>query len=195
MVLAAPPIASAIDALSSEDPQPRLLMPTPQGRRLDHQYVSELAQESHLAFICGHYEGIDERIVDLYHPEEFSIGDFVVSGGELPTLLAIDAVVRLQPGALGDADSAVEDSFAGDDNLLDHPCYTKPRELMDQGAQCPAGWGPCGHRGLETRRAPSSNQRTPSRPVALVYVEGLARRSDMTRTVSDIGSSGQYAAI
>jgi tRNA (guanine37-N1)-methyltransferase len=128
MVLAAPPIAGAIDHLRAEDPACRLLLPSPQGRRVEHRWIRSLADSGQtLVFLCGHYEGIDERIAQLYAPEEFSLGDFVVSGGELPSLLVADAVARLLPGVLGDAASAVEDSFgAGADGLLDHGCWTRP---------------------------------------------------------------------
>ena len=131
MVLAAPPLAGCLDAVLARSARPVLLMTSPQGRRLDQARVAELAAEEHLVILCGHYEGIDERIVERYRPEEFSIGDLVLSGGELPALVLVDAVTRLLPGALGDADSAVEDSFdrAGG-GLLDAPCYTRP-EVFD----------------------------------------------------------------
>ncbi|MDA3959305.1 MAG: tRNA (guanosine(37)-N1)-methyltransferase TrmD [Planctomycetota bacterium] len=129
MVLAAPPIASCIEALQSRSSRMRLLMTSPQGRPLDQAWASELAQEQHLAVICGHYEGVDERINEIYRPEEFSIGDFVLSGGELAALVLTDAVTRLLPGALGHDESAVSDSFSGDEAQLDHPCYTRPVEF------------------------------------------------------------------
>ncbi|MHC5067497.1 MAG: tRNA (guanosine(37)-N1)-methyltransferase TrmD [Planctomycetota bacterium] len=132
MVLSAPPIARCLDYLLACSARPRLLMTSPQGRRLEQGWVDELATEDHLIVLCGHYEGIDERIVAHYQPEEFSLGDFVLSGGELPALVLLDAVTRLQPGALGDAASAVEDSFAGDEGLLDSPCYTRPEEYLGQ---------------------------------------------------------------
>ncbi|HYE04203.1 MAG TPA: tRNA (guanosine(37)-N1)-methyltransferase TrmD [Planctomycetota bacterium] len=128
MVLAAPPIAGCIDWLMTRSAKPRLLMTSPQGRRLDQPWVEELARETHLIVLCGHYEGIDERINELYRPEPFSIGDLVISGGELAALVLVDAVTRLQPGALGNARSAAEDSFAGGGGF-DHPCYTRPREF------------------------------------------------------------------
>jgi tRNA (guanine37-N1)-methyltransferase len=137
MVLAAPPIAGCLDAVLAQGVRPRLLMTSPQGRRLDQAWVRELAAEPHLVALCGHYEGIDQRIVDLYRPELFSVGDYVLSGGELAALTLTDAVVRLLPGALGNADSAVEESFrAGDDDVFDHPCYTRPPEF--RGHEVPA---------------------------------------------------------
>jgi tRNA (guanine37-N1)-methyltransferase len=130
MVMMAPPIAGCLDHLMAQSVKPRLLMTSPQGRKLDQPRVRELAQESHLIVLCGHYEGIDERIVELYQPELFSIGDLVISGGELAALVLVDAVTRLQPGALGNAESAVADSFTAGDEF-DHPSYTRPREFRD----------------------------------------------------------------
>jgi tRNA (guanine37-N1)-methyltransferase len=130
MVLMAPPIAGCLDHLLTQSARPRLLMTSPQGRKLDQGRVRALAQDEHLIVLCGHYEGIDERIVELYRPELFSIGDLVISGGELAALVLVDAVTRLQPGALGNAESAVADSFTAGDEI-DHPSYTRPREFRD----------------------------------------------------------------
>ncbi len=129
MVLAAPPLAGCIDWLRTTSAQSRLLITGPQGRRLDQPWIAELAREQHIIVLCGHYEGIDERIAQLYQPEEFSVGDLVLSGGELAALILADAVTRLIPGALGNAASAAEDSFAHAGEQLDHPCYTRPREF------------------------------------------------------------------
>jgi tRNA (guanine37-N1)-methyltransferase len=128
MVMAAPPIAACLDSIIGAcRKRPHLLMPTPQGEKLVQSRIEVLGKQDHHVFICGHYEGIDERIAMLYQPEEFSIGDYVLSGGELAALVLIDAMVRLIPGALGDDQSAVQDSFSGEEGLLDHPCYTQPR--------------------------------------------------------------------
>ncbi len=126
MVLKAPPIASCLDSLLDQGAPTTLLMTSPQGRQLDQQWAETLAADEHIVILCGHYEGIDERIVELFKPQEFSIGDVVLSGGELAAMTLCDAVTRLLPGVLGHADSAVEDSFSGEDQSLDHPCYTKP---------------------------------------------------------------------
>jgi len=128
MVLAAPPIAGALDWLATRAPQARRLITSPLGRKLDQAFARELATAQDLVVICGHYEGIDERIVDLYKPEPFSLGDYVLSGGELAAMVLVDAVTRLVPGVLGNAESAVEDSFTADD-ALDHPCFTRPRSF------------------------------------------------------------------
>ena len=104
---------------------------TPQGELLKQERVEQLSREKHLLLIAGHYEGIDERVIETLDPLELSIGDYVLSGGEIPALLLVDAVVRLLPGVLGHADSADQDSFskrATDGNrLLDCPHYTRPR--------------------------------------------------------------------
>jgi tRNA (guanine37-N1)-methyltransferase len=127
MVLKPEPFFEAVDALRQDESQVVLL--TPQGERFNHAMACRLAEARHLIFLCGRYEGFDERVRTLAN-REVSIGDYVVSGGELPALVLIDATVRLIPGVLGDEDSAGQDSFAG--GLLDHPQYTRPpvyREL------------------------------------------------------------------
>lgn len=129
MVLLAEPIARCLDWIATTSPRQRLLVTSPQGRRLEQGWVRELAREPHLVVLCGHYEGIDERIAELYRPEPFSIGDLVISGGELAALVLADAVTRLQPGALGNAQSAAEDSFGEGGERFDHPCYAAPREF------------------------------------------------------------------
>lgn len=159
MVLAAPPMANCLDHCRSYSQTSRILMPTPQGKRLDQAMLADWASSSHLIFCCGHYEGIDERIFELYQPEEFSLGDFVVSGGELPALTAIDGIVRLIPGGLGDMASATGDSFQ--DNELDHPCYTRPAEF--RGLEVPAVLRSGDHRAIELWRAEQRKIRTRQR--------------------------------
>lgn len=124
MVMLAEPLAAAISAAKQAGGGSRVIYMSPQGRPLDHAAVERLAQESSLILLCGRYEGVDQRLLDEMVDEEVSIGDFVVSGGELPAMMLMDALVRLLPGALNDADSAIEDSFV--DGLLDHPHYTRP---------------------------------------------------------------------
>ena len=124
MVIKPEPLGACLDALRADGPG-RMLFTSPQGPQLNASRAQCLAGEKRLMIVCGHYEGIDERVMEHFHGEEFSIGDVVLSGGEPAALVLIDAVTRLLPGALGDAASAVEDSFA--DGLLDHPPYTKPR--------------------------------------------------------------------
>lgn len=128
MVMKAQPLRDALgDARRAAGSRGRTLYLTPQGRRLDQAGVRQLAQESHLILLAGRYEGIDERLIAGEVDEEWSIGDYVLSGGELAAMVIIDAITRLLPGALGDAESARQDSFM--DGLLDHPHYTRPEEL------------------------------------------------------------------
>ena len=129
MVMMAEPLEMAIGAAaqrqkSSGIKKPRVLHLTPQGRLLDHALVTELAKEQGLVMLAGRYEGVDERLVKRAIDDEISIGDYVLSGGELAAMVVIDCVVRQLPGALGDAESADQDSFAN--GLLDHPHYTRP---------------------------------------------------------------------
>jgi tRNA (guanine37-N1)-methyltransferase len=126
MVLKPEPVFLAIESLDPE--QGRILLMSPAGRRLDQAFVRELAIESHITLICGRYEGVDERIVEGLPAEEVSIGDYVLSGGELPALVLIEAIGRLIPGVIGKEASHERDSF-GEPGLLDHPHYTRPREF------------------------------------------------------------------
>jgi tRNA (guanine37-N1)-methyltransferase len=129
MVLMAPPVvAAAEDVRSRFEPAGRLILLSPAGSRLDQDRAAELAAEPRLILICGRYEGFDERVIDILEPELLSIGDFVLSGGEVAAMVVIDAVVRLVPGVLGDARSAVDESF-GPDGGLEYPQYTRPREF------------------------------------------------------------------
>lgn len=124
MVMKIEPIDRALAALRS--PQSMVILMSPQGRRFNHSIAASLAAESHLILVCGHYEGIDQRVADHLVDDQISIGDFVLTNGALPALVITDAVVRLLPGVLGDSESATNDSFAT--GLLDHPHYTRPEE-------------------------------------------------------------------
>lgn len=128
MVLMAPPVVAAVEAVQAQGDRPgRLIALTPQGRRLDQALVQTLAAETRITLLCGRYEGFDERIFETLKPETLSIGDYILSGGEVPAMVVIDAVTRLRPGVLGDAESAVDESF-GPDGGLEYPHYTRPRE-------------------------------------------------------------------
>ena len=124
MVMRVEPLQAAIQAARQADLVAPVLYLSPQGRRLDQAGVRELARRPRLILVAGRYEGIDERLIEAEVDEEWSIGDYVLSGGELAAMVLADAVTRLLPGALGDADSAGQDSFTGD--LLDYPHYTRP---------------------------------------------------------------------
>jgi tRNA (guanine37-N1)-methyltransferase len=128
MVMKMPPLCAAIRAAHKEMPgNTRVIHLTPQGRRLDQAGVLELAGVGNLVLMAGRYEGIDERVIESEVDEEWSIGDYVLSGGELAAMVMIDAISRTLPGVLGHADSAREDSFC--DGLLDYPHYTRPEEF------------------------------------------------------------------
>lgn len=115
-------------AAKHEDKKPRVLYMSPQGRKFDQSFAEELAKEEELIFLCGHYEGIDERALELLDVEEVSIGDFILTGGELPAAMMIDCISRLIPGVLGGADSAEIESFH--DNLLEYPQYSRPEDYL-----------------------------------------------------------------
>jgi tRNA (guanine37-N1)-methyltransferase len=126
MVMKPEPLFRAVESLGNEPK--RLLVMSPAGRRLDQEFVRELSNEPWLVLIAGRYEGIDERVVEGLGAEEVSIGDYVLSGGELPVLVVLEAVTRLVPGVIGREESHERDSF-GTDGLLDHPHYTRPAEF------------------------------------------------------------------
>lgn len=127
MVMKVEPLAGCIDAVKASRPGSTVVMTSPQGRPLSHSLAEELASHQGLIIICGRYEGIDERIRELYVQEDISLGDFVLSGGEIAAMAILDAVTRLIPGVLGSGDSAEFDSFS--DGLLEHPQYTRPPEF------------------------------------------------------------------
>ena len=132
MVMKAEPIFRAIDALQTEGQELRLLFPSPQGIPFSHQLAMDFSCESkRLVFICGHYEGIDERVLTRLEFEEISIGEYVLTGGELPAMVMIDAAARLIPGVVGDPASVEEDSFA--EVLLDYPHFTRPEGVRGYG--------------------------------------------------------------
>lgn len=128
MVMMIDPLRAALAAARAADPAPaQVIYLSPQGQRLDQRKVRELATRPRLILLCGRYEGVDERLIQAEVDEELSIGDYVLSGGELAAAVVIDAVARLLDGTLGDAESAGQDSF-GEDGLLDCPHYTRPVE-------------------------------------------------------------------
>ena len=125
MVMRVEPLVRAVEDIgSSGSPKPRVILLSPRGRPLDQETVAELGGEPRLLLVAGRYEGVDERFAALTGAEEISVGDYVLSGGEIPAMLLVDAVCRLIPGAVGDAESVVEESFAT--GLLEHAQYTRP---------------------------------------------------------------------
>ena len=128
MVLKPEPVFNAVESIT-EGKKPRVILMCPQGERFTQKKAEELASEEELVFICGHYEGYDERIREHLVTDEISIGDFVLTGGELAAMTVIDSVVRLLPGVLGNSDSPVRDSFST--GLLEHPHYTRPANFRE----------------------------------------------------------------
>ncbi len=129
MVLRPEPVVESVEAVQAEGDSPGYLaLMTPQGKRLNQRLVEELTEHKRLVLVCGRYEGIDQRAIDLLAPAEISIGDYILGGGEVAAMVVIDAVVRLVPGVLGDEESNKQDSFSGEPPLLEHAQYTRPRE-------------------------------------------------------------------
>ncbi|WP_147532331.1 tRNA (guanosine(37)-N1)-methyltransferase TrmD [Bacillus marasmi] len=159
MVLKPQPIFDAVKELTKADQQqvkPRVILLCPQGKRFDQQKAEELAKEEHLIFICGHYEGYDERIREHLITDEISIGDYVLTGGELGAMVIIDSVVRLLPGVLGNEESHQQDSFST--GYLEHPHYTRPADF--RGMKVPDVLVSGNHRLIEEWRRKESLRRT-----------------------------------
>jgi tRNA (guanine37-N1)-methyltransferase len=134
MVMKVEPVVECVEEVRRHGPAPgHLVMLTPQGRRLDQPGVERLAENERILLLCGRYEGFDERIRTMLEPEEISLGDFVLNGGEVAAMAVIDAVIRLVPGVLGDEDSNADDSFAGARRWLEFAQYTRPREYRGLG--------------------------------------------------------------
>jgi len=128
MVMMCQPLFDAIDhCIDLSVDKPVIIFPSPRGKKLSHDISSELSNEKSLIFICGHYKGIDERVIEKYVDLEISIGDFIISNGELSTMIIFDSIARLVPGVLNDINSAMTDSFV--DDLLDAPYFTRPNEI------------------------------------------------------------------
>jgi tRNA (guanine37-N1)-methyltransferase len=161
MVLLAEPIEAAIAAAKARQQETgieaaRVIYLSPQGERFDHERAQEFTREPGLILLAGRYEGVDERLIERAVDEELSIGDYVLSGGELAVMVLIDTIVRQLPGVLGDADSAAQDSYAG--GLLDYPHYTRPE--VYRGSAAPAVLLSGNHREIERWRLKQSLGRT-----------------------------------
>lgn len=124
MVMMADPIFGALESVNAEGK--KILYMSPRGKLLDREMISRLSVQEELVILCGHYEGVDQRVIDYWNMEEVSIGDYVLTGGELPAMVLIDSVARLVPDVLGNESSALDESIYS--GLLEHPQYTKPRE-------------------------------------------------------------------
>ena len=173
MLLMPGPVVSCVEAVQQQADAPgHLVMLTPGGRRLDQAGVEELACKPRIVLVCGRYEGFDDRVRETLKPDEISIGDYVLSGGEVAAMVIVDAVARLLPGVLGDEESARQDSFSGASRLVEGPQYTRPREF--RGLRVPDVLLSGDHGRIATwrheqavdatrRRAPANLSRNPSR--------------------------------
>jgi len=128
MVLRVEPVVECVEAVQSEDEPPgHVVLLSPQGRTLNQEVIEELAEKQRLLLLCGRYEGFDQRVIDILQPEEVSVGDYVLNGGEVAAMVVIDAVIRLVPDVLGHEQSSVDDSFSQGNRLLEFAQYTRPR--------------------------------------------------------------------
>lgn len=179
MVLMVEPVVDCVEAVQAQaDPPGRVVMFTPQGRKLTQTIVEELAALPRLVLLCGRYEGFDQRVSDLLEPDEISIGDYVLGGGELPAMVLIDAVARLIPGVLGDEESNRCDSFSGEGRLLEGSQYTRPREF--RGLAVPEILLGGDHQRIAAWRAEASKERTQERRADLLPESAGGRRQPQT---------------
>lgn len=177
MVLTAQPIFDAVGAITEKKKtKSRIILMCPQGQPYDQKKAEELAQEDHLIFICGHYEGYDERIREHLVTDEISIGDYILTGGELGAMAVIDSVVRLLPDVLGNEQSAPEDSFST--GLLEHPHYTRPADF--RGMTVPDVLISGHHEKIEAWRKKESLRRTYERRPELLEQLTLSMSDQIT---------------
>jgi tRNA (guanine37-N1)-methyltransferase len=178
MVLRPEPVVESVEAVQAAGAEPgHLILLTPQGRRLDQRAATELARHKRLVLICGRYEGVDQRVIDLLKPEEISIGDYILGGGEVAAMVVIDAVVRMVPGVLGDDESNKQDSFSGERPLLEFPQYTRPREY--RGLKVPDVLMTGNHPDIARWREEQKLARTRERRADLLAEDAAQRRSDV----------------
>ncbi|MGG2095866.1 tRNA (guanosine(37)-N1)-methyltransferase TrmD [Bacillus sp. S13(2024)] len=175
MVLTPQPIFDAVEQLTKEtERKPRVVLMCPQGERFTQKKAEELAQEEHVIFICGHYEGYDERVREHLVTDEISIGDYVLTGGELASMVITDSVVRLLPDVLGNQQSQIEDSFST--GLLEHPHYTRPADF--RGMKVPDVLISGNHKYIEEWRHKESLRRTYMRRPDLLEERSLSKQEE-----------------
>lgn len=172
MVMKPEPFFAAVEAIRAQvaGTTPRIILTSPQGGQFTHRLAQELAAEGHLIFLCGHYEGVDERVRQALATDEISIGDYVLTGGELAAMVMVDAVARFLPGVVGDATSVTADSFA--DGLLDYPQYTRPPEF--RGMRVPEVLLSGDHEAIRRWRHAQRLRRTLGRRPDLLKAEALS---------------------
>ncbi|MCH7751089.1 MAG: tRNA (guanosine(37)-N1)-methyltransferase TrmD [Planctomycetes bacterium] len=167
MVLKPEPVVEAVEAVQQTADEPgHLILLSPQGKKLDQPLVEQLAQHSRLLLLCGRYEGFDQRVSDILQPEEISVGDFILNGGEVAAMVVIDTLIRLVPGVLGDEHSNRFDSFSTAGRLLEHAQYTRPREY--RGLKVPEVLVSGNHEEIAQWREANSLQRTQERRADLL---------------------------
>ncbi|HVT28452.1 MAG TPA: tRNA (guanosine(37)-N1)-methyltransferase TrmD [Lacipirellulaceae bacterium] len=178
MVLRPEPVVESTEAVQSQGGEPgHLVLLTPQGRKFDQRIAGEFAGRKRLVLICGRYEGVDQRAIDILQPDEVSIGDYILSGGEVAAMVVIDAVARLVPGVLGDEESSKQDSFSGERPLLEFPQYTRPREY--RGLNVPEILITGNHPDIARWREQQKLDRTRARRADLLGEDAAERRSDV----------------
>lgn len=176
MLLMPGPVVASIEHVQGQTGAPgHVVLFTPGGRRLDQELVEQLARRERLVLVCGRYEGFDARVAPTVAAEEISIGDYVLSGGEVAAMVVVDAVARLVPGVLGDEQSARQDSFSGRDRLVEGPQYTRPREF--RGLHVPDVLLSGDHQRIEAWRHEQAVAATHRRATA-TPTPGSSRRSD-----------------
>jgi tRNA (guanine37-N1)-methyltransferase len=186
MVMKADPLVAALQHSERKGTSPRVILLSPQGRVFSQSLARELAGERHIALICGRYEGVDERFCQKYVTDEISLGDYILTGGELGALVIIDAVTRLLPGVLGCADSAANDTFSR--NLLKHPQYTRPRDF--EGMTVPDVLLSGDHQRIADNRFIASVKRTLERRPELLLQEEFSPEE-----IKLLKKSGIYGAV
>lgn len=181
MVMMAQPLAKAVESVRekySDGECPMTVLMTPQGRKMDHQLATSLSNFTAVVLVCGHYEGVDERFIEEYVDLEVSVGDFILTGGEIPAMAIIDSVARLVPGVLGDTESAKNESFSNQSGgLLEGPVYTRPAEF--RGRRVPEVLLTGNQHEIERYRKRAAAQRT------------LDRRSDLMQGWGPIPTDGE----
>ncbi len=194
MVMKPEPLAAAVLASKKSGTDGKVILLTPQGRRYTQAVARELAQEEHLILVCGRYEGVDERFRAAFCDDEISIGDYILTGGELAAMIVIDSISRLLPGVLGCIDSAEKDTFSR--NLLKHPQYTRPRDF--QGMEVPEVLLGGNHEEIDAYRFSEAVRRTIERRPELLRQEvfspaeeKLLKKCDLYRTVQRLQKDGR----
>jgi tRNA (guanine37-N1)-methyltransferase len=183
MLIQVEPTVRCVEAVEAMDSRAaRRVLLTPQGKRFDQRMAEDFATSERVLMLCGRYEGFDQRVIDILEPEEVSIGDFVLNGGEVAAMVIVDAVARLLPGVLGDQQSNIDDSFSRGNRLLEFPQYTRPREF--RGHAVPDVLLGGDHTAIAQWRAEQSRRRTEQRRSDLL--------SDPTNSQTNIDSNTHH---